>query len=220
MPYGPSGAAVEALSRVMAADLADSPVTINFYRPSATRVTPEHAEVGAAFEWQRLREQVLQPLSNKETARYQRYDWPTDSVAGWRTVPAHGVVLIEGCFLTREELRNFYDFRIWVHAPKEMRLSRGVERDGERARDRWVNEWMPEEERYAGDQERGGSRTWSSTELCAKASIPIARTPSCLGRLAVHVTPRDSDAGRLVYEASRSARQSVRIPGSAVGPPT
>ncbi len=153
MPYGPSGAAVEALSRVMAADLADSPVTINFYRPSATRVTPEHAEVGAAFEWQRLREQVLQPLSNKETARYQRYDWPTDSVAGWRTVPAHGVVLIEGCFSTREELRNFYDFRIWVHAPKEMRLSRGVERDGERARDRWVNKWMPEEERYAGDQE-------------------------------------------------------------------
>ena len=33
VPYGPSGAAVEALSRVMAADLADSPVTVNVLLP-------------------------------------------------------------------------------------------------------------------------------------------------------------------------------------------
>lgn len=33
VPYGPSGAAVEALSRVMAADLADSPVTVNMLLP-------------------------------------------------------------------------------------------------------------------------------------------------------------------------------------------
>jgi NAD(P)-dependent dehydrogenase (short-subunit alcohol dehydrogenase family) len=33
VPYGPSGAAVEALARVMAADLADSPVTVNLLLP-------------------------------------------------------------------------------------------------------------------------------------------------------------------------------------------
>jgi NAD(P)-dependent dehydrogenase (short-subunit alcohol dehydrogenase family) len=33
VPYGPSGAAVEALSRAMAADLADSPVTVNLLLP-------------------------------------------------------------------------------------------------------------------------------------------------------------------------------------------
>jgi NAD(P)-dependent dehydrogenase (short-subunit alcohol dehydrogenase family) len=33
VPYGPSGAAVEALSRVMAADLADTPVTVNMLLP-------------------------------------------------------------------------------------------------------------------------------------------------------------------------------------------
>ena len=39
MPYGPSGAAVEALSRVMAADLADSPVTINVLLPGGATDT-------------------------------------------------------------------------------------------------------------------------------------------------------------------------------------
>ena len=44
IPYGPSGAAVEALARVMAVDLADTPVTANILLPggaSATGMIPE-----------------------------------------------------------------------------------------------------------------------------------------------------------------------------------
>jgi NAD(P)-dependent dehydrogenase (short-subunit alcohol dehydrogenase family) len=39
VPYGPSGAAVEALARVMAADLADTPVTANILLPGGATVT-------------------------------------------------------------------------------------------------------------------------------------------------------------------------------------
>jgi NAD(P)-dependent dehydrogenase (short-subunit alcohol dehydrogenase family) len=54
VPYGPAGAGVEALSRVMAADLADSPVTVNLLLPGgATRtgMLPDEtpAEVRAAL---------------------------------------------------------------------------------------------------------------------------------------------------------------------------
>jgi NAD(P)-dependent dehydrogenase (short-subunit alcohol dehydrogenase family) len=44
VPYGPAGAAVEALSRVMAADLADTPVTVNLLLPGGatdTGMVPE-----------------------------------------------------------------------------------------------------------------------------------------------------------------------------------
>jgi gluconate 5-dehydrogenase len=46
VPYGPAGAAVEALSRVMAADLADTPVTANLLLPggaTATGMVPDDA---------------------------------------------------------------------------------------------------------------------------------------------------------------------------------
>jgi gluconate 5-dehydrogenase len=46
VPYGPSGAAVEALARVMAADLADTPVTANILLPggaTATGMVPDDA---------------------------------------------------------------------------------------------------------------------------------------------------------------------------------
>lgn len=39
VPYGPSGAGVEALSRVMAADLADTPVTVNILLPGGATET-------------------------------------------------------------------------------------------------------------------------------------------------------------------------------------
>jgi gluconate 5-dehydrogenase len=57
VPYGPSGAAVEALSRVMAADLADSPVTVNLLLPGGatdTGMIPDDTPVEA-------RERLLDP---------------------------------------------------------------------------------------------------------------------------------------------------------------
>jgi gluconate 5-dehydrogenase len=39
VPYGPSGAAVEALSRIMAAELAETPVTVNMLLPGGATAT-------------------------------------------------------------------------------------------------------------------------------------------------------------------------------------
>jgi hypothetical protein len=44
--------------------------------------------------------------------------------------------------------RDDYDLRVWVEAPFETRLARGVARDGETARATWLEVWMPMEDRY------------------------------------------------------------------------
>jgi uridine kinase len=120
----------------------------DFYRPSKERRTSSAEALGATFDWRRVREQVLVPLARGENARYQRYDWDGDRLADWHLVPAGGAVIIEGLYSTRPELRHFYDFTIWVQAGPEVRLARGIARDGEDSRDRWLNEWMVEEARY------------------------------------------------------------------------
>ena len=46
VPYGPAGAGVEALARVMAADLAETPITVNVLLPggaTATGMIPDDA---------------------------------------------------------------------------------------------------------------------------------------------------------------------------------
>jgi uridine kinase len=122
----------------------------DFYLPNAARAGGS-SEVGAGFDWRRLEGQVLQPATKDQPLRYQRYDWATDALAEWHESSVR-VVIVEGIYSTRVELKKFYDFTIWVDCPRTIRLARGVERDGESARDDWLTKWMPEEDRYVSEQ--------------------------------------------------------------------
>lgn len=62
VPYGPSGAGVEALARVMAADLAETPVTVNILLPggaTATGMVPD--EVPADVRGRLLDPEIMGP---------------------------------------------------------------------------------------------------------------------------------------------------------------
>jgi len=92
----------------------------DFYLPlreRKARVARGNTEIGGDFDWRRLQEQVLAPLSLDNAAAYQRYDWPSDELAEWQSVPVGGIVIIEGNYSTRQELFNFYDFTLWIDAP-------------------------------------------------------------------------------------------------------
>ncbi|MFZ5816475.1 MAG: uridine kinase family protein, partial [Bacillota bacterium] len=92
----------------------------DFYRPAAERPegTARTKPIGADFDWERVRRQVLEPLLRDQPGRYQAYDWGADRVGGpWRVVPVGGIVAVEGVTATRAELRELYDFRIWVECP-------------------------------------------------------------------------------------------------------
>jgi uridine kinase len=159
----------------------------DFYRPSATRLDVGHRDIGGNFEWRRLREQVLRPLSAGHAARYQRYDWVEDALAEWHTTPARGAVIIEGNYSTRAELRDFYGFRIWVHAPRDLGFARGVARGGADTAERWLQEWMPEEERYLS-----GS-PWRYADVIVDASLAEEQAAGTIVTL-----PRDDGIDRLM----------------------
>ena len=67
---------------------------------------------------------------------------------GVRTVLPEGLVVVEGVCALHRMFRDAYDVRVWVEAPYDVRLARGIERDGEAARTTWVEHWMPSEDRY------------------------------------------------------------------------
>ena len=125
----------------------------DFYRPSAERQRSgrDPGAIGASFDWRRLERQVLDPLSRGEDTQYRRYDWTDDRLGDWMTVPGAGTVLVEGVYLLRTELRHYASISVWVAAPPEVRLARGIERDGEAARSRWAEDWMPAEDAYVVD---------------------------------------------------------------------
>lgn len=101
------------------------------------------------WDWARFRNQVVVPLLAGGAARYQRWDWHTDSGADWVDVPAGALVIAEGVSSTRDEVGAPWALTVWVDAALELRLARARERDGEQLLDRWVTDWIPSEDAYA-----------------------------------------------------------------------
>lgn len=123
----------------------------DFYRPESDSSRSE-IEIAGLFDLTRLASQVLIPHTEGRGLHYPRYDWEAGSLGDWATGASGAPLIVEGVYSTHQTLRDFYDLRIWVTAPRAVRLARGIERDGEVARRKWVDVWMPAEDRYVAEQ--------------------------------------------------------------------
>jgi uridine kinase len=120
----------------------------DFYRPSDVRPKVP-LDSGDLFDWRRLREEVLEPVQAGEMASYRRFDWASDSIDPRPvSLPGIGSVVVEGVGVLRRELREMFGARLFVDCPRDVRLARGLARDGQDARSVWVDLWMPAEDRY------------------------------------------------------------------------
>jgi uridine kinase len=99
---------------------------------------------------------VLEPLRGGTAARYQRYDWGEQKLAEWHVIEPVGLLILEGVSASRDVFRPYLSLAVWVETPADERLRRGLERDGEQARDQW-RRWMAEEVAW-GDAERPWER--------------------------------------------------------------
>jgi uridine kinase len=93
-----------------------------------------------------LVERVLRPLALGGHARYQRFDWVRNEYVEWRAVPRGPTLLVEGVGSGSRIVRPYLSMLIWVEAPTALRLTRGLERDGEVYRPQW-DRWREREDR-------------------------------------------------------------------------
>ncbi len=97
--------------------------------------------------WDRLEEGVLTPLAAGRPGRYRRYDWSAGAFAEPHDVPVTDALVVEGCGSGRRAADGVAVLRVWVEAPDDVRLARGVQRDGEAMRPQWLA-WMAAERRH------------------------------------------------------------------------
>jgi uridine kinase len=121
----------------------------DFYRPLVgeefSRLTSEEAYENY-FDWRRLRDEALMPLREGKRARYQRHDWGTDRLTEWNEIEPREIVLIEGVFSTRPELRELVDVAIFIETPREERIRRMSARA--QPSTSWMDQWMAAEDWY------------------------------------------------------------------------
>lgn len=94
------------------------------------------AEVaGLVFDWRRLREEAIVPLSRRATARFARYDWDADDGrlgAECELAPVE-LVVVEGVYSARPELADLVDLAVCVLVEEAVRQVRLAARTQDRA---------------------------------------------------------------------------------------
>jgi uridine kinase len=133
---GPGGAGKSSLSDWLSREL-DAPIV--------------HTDDFASWEdptdwWPDLIEKVLKPLAAGSRARYAPTRWGGPERREVTIEPGSFLVL-EGVTASREAFRPYLAYTIWVETPRDLRLWRGIERDGEEMREQWET-WMAGEDRY------------------------------------------------------------------------
>lgn len=144
---GPAGSGKSTLAQALADRLGPGAVVVQL-----DDLLEGWAGLDGVFE--RLDEQVLRPLSAGLPGRYQRYDWEAQRFAEWHDLPVPEVLVVEGCGSAPPPGDPRATLIVWVEAPADVRLARGLARDGDGMRENWLR-WMELEEAHF---EREGTR--------------------------------------------------------------
>ena len=95
----------------------------------------------------RLAEQLddlLLPLARGAAGTYRRYDWIAGAYAETVTVAPAPLLVLEGVGCGTRRHAGLVTALAWVEAPEELRLRRGLERDGAAMRPQWLR-WQADE---------------------------------------------------------------------------
>ncbi len=154
---GAGGAGKSTAATELALKLGNSQIVHidDFYKPKEKRVEiTEQTSVHSNFEFERLKQQVLEPLGRITVASYQTPE-------GRRAeIQPSGYVIVEGLGTLGTELRDYFDYKIWIDSQEAVRRERGIERDTEEWTKIWDDEYLPQDARYVGEQAPQSVADW------------------------------------------------------------
>lgn len=126
-----------------------------FLRPEQR--TPERfAEPGGNVDRERFEAEVLKPLAAGKAVRYRPWDCHTGDFATSRSVEPAALTVVEGSYSMHPALRGYYDLTVCLIVDPSERLRR-LEARNPRMLQRFIDEWIPLENRYFESTNTQGS---------------------------------------------------------------
>lgn len=132
----------------------------DFIHPQKIRYNNNYAEwecyYNLQWRYDYLVNEVVNPIKcgTDFKAKVELYDKDNDTYFYSETnVPVGSIVIIEGVFLQRQELKDVFDYTIYIDIPEEIRLNRVLERDGyigdkQQIKAKYDNRYFPAERHY------------------------------------------------------------------------
>ena len=88
---------------------------------------------------------LLTPLGEGRAGSYRRYDWLAGELTETVTVAPVPLLVLEGVGSGASRFADLQTVLVWIEAPHDLRMSRGIERDGEAFAPHW-EQWAADEQ--------------------------------------------------------------------------
>ena len=122
--------------------------TDDFFLQKHQRTPERFAEAGGNVDYERLEEEVINGIVSGKEFFYRPFEcWRMELGEKIKVTPKP-LTVVEGVYSLHPRFSYRYDLSAVLHESYETRLDRIRKRDGEEMLRRFVNEWIPMEDRY------------------------------------------------------------------------
>lgn len=132
----------------------------DYFLPFGLRTPKRLEEPGGNVHYERFIEELYLPLKSfrsfpapeassglEPIARYRAFSCRDGSLSEPRPIFPHPLIIIEGSYCMRPEIRGLYDLKLFLDISRPLQLKRLAERPGTNMKD-FEEKWIPLEERY------------------------------------------------------------------------
>ncbi len=131
----------------------------DFFLTDELRTVDRLNTPGENIDHARMYKEIFSKLSNSKVV-YNKYNCKTKEFEEKKET-VNDIIVIEGVYALRPEFMRYYDITVFVDVDKSVQLKRLKDRN-ESLLSRFINEWLPMEERY-----------FTAFEIVKKAEIII-----------------------------------------------
>ena len=120
----------------------------DFFLTLEQRTPQRLAEVGGNMDRERFRAEVLEGVRSGQPFTYRPFNCSVMALDPPVSVTPKPVNIFEGSYSMHPDLREYYDFGVFLTIPPAMQQARILERNGDVMLRRFVEEWIPKENAY------------------------------------------------------------------------
>lgn len=120
----------------------------NFFLRPEQKTSKRLEEIGGNIDYIRFKNEILDNLIKNIVFKYQVYDCSIEKLTDYIYVNPKKLNIIEGVYSMHPILEKFYDIKIFLYVDAKMQRRRILERNGEQMAKRFLEEWIPMENKY------------------------------------------------------------------------
>ncbi len=120
----------------------------DFFLPPELRTQERLAQPGGNVHYERVLEQVLQPIARGEAMEYGVFDCACMAIRETRREAPREIVIVEGAYCLHPLLRGFYDLKLLLEVDETTQKQRILARNGPEMLKMFTRRWIPLEQRY------------------------------------------------------------------------